>query len=164
LQNELIGDFYNEFSTMPERPEDLALQDLGTAATAADPEVKLGKTSSALIAKLMSSKMPARFNDQSIRNYLAEKWGLGPLRQTSILLFALASEPPSRIPSVEAAERYWDDISSKYAESCGITLQVRLDAPGEKASATQVDSAVLVELSKGYRNWIPGQPSSPRTS
>jgi fatty acid synthase subunit alpha len=120
--------------------------------------LKLGKTTSALVAKLISSKMPARFNTDSIRQYLAEKWGLGPSRQTSVLLFALVSEPQSRIPSVKAAEQFLDDVLSKYAESCGITLQVRLQKADEKANVTQiVDSAVLAELSKCHRKMASGQ-------
>ena len=152
LQNELIGDFYNEFSTLPERPEDVPLKDLGAAAAAADPELKLGKTSAALVAKLISSKMPARFNAHSIRKYLAEKWGFGPSRQTSVLLFALASEPQSRLSSFKAAEEYLDDVLPKYAESCGVALQVRLHRTDEKANATQiVDSTMLTELSKSHK-------------
>lgn len=128
------------------------MKDLGAAATGADPELKLGKTSSALVAKLISSKMPARFNAKSIRTYLAEKWGLGPLRQTSVLFVAVASEPPSRLPSAKAAEQFLDDVLSKYAESCGITLQVRIQKADDNASATRViDSTVLAEISKTHR-------------
>jgi fatty acid synthase subunit alpha len=152
LQNELIGEFYNEFSTLPEKPENIPLQDLGAAATAADSDLKLGKTSSALIAKLISSKMPARFNANSIRSHLADKWGLGPSRQIAVLFSAVASEPQSRLPSVQAAEEYFDDVLSKYAETCGITLQVRLHKADENGTAAQVfDPTILAELSKSYK-------------
>lgn len=152
LQNELIGDFYNEFSNLPEKPEDVSLKDLGAAASAADPNLKLGKTSSALVAKLISSKMPAHFNVQSVRKYLADKWGFGPLRQTAVLIFALASEPVSRLPSVKAAEEYLDDVLTEYADSYGVTLQVRLHKTDETASNTQhVDPALLAELSKSHK-------------
>ena len=89
-------------------------------------KVALGKTSSAFLAKLISSKMPARFNDFAIRKHLAEKWCLGPSRQTAVLLFALASEPSLRLSSIKDAKHYWDNTASSYAETCGITLQVQL--------------------------------------
>ncbi len=152
LQNELIGDLYNEFNNLPDKPEDVSLEALGAAANAANPDLKLGKTSSALVAKLISSKMPANFNANCIRKYLAEKWGFGPSRQTAVLFFALASEPESRLPSVTAAEEYFDNILTKYADSCGITLQVRLHKADEKTMETQVvDPTVLAELSKSHR-------------
>ena len=152
LQNELTGDFYNEFSNLPEKPEDVPLKDLGAAVAAADPNLKLGKTSSTLVSKLISSKMPAHFNAQTIRKYLAEKWGFGPLRQTAVLLFALSSEPESRLASVKAAEEYLDDLVTKYADSCGITLQVRLHKAEESAGAMQaVDPTILAELTKSHK-------------
>lgn len=96
--------------------------------------------------------MPAHFNVQSIRKYLAEKWGFGPSRQTAVLFFALASEPESRLPSVKAAEEYLDDTLTNYADSCGITLQVRLHKAEETSSATHVvDPTVLAELSKSHK-------------
>lgn len=96
--------------------------------------------------------MPAHFNVQTIRKYLAEKWGFGPSRQTAVLFFALASEPESRLPSIKAAEEYLDNILTQYADSCGITLQVRLHKAEDTASAMQVvDPTMLAEVSKNHR-------------
>ncbi|KAE8362110.1 hypothetical protein BDV27DRAFT_166435 [Aspergillus caelatus] len=84
--------------------------------------------------------------------HLANKWGLGPLRQTAVLLYAIASEPPSRLALSSAAEEYWDNVLSMYAESCGITLRPRQDTMNEDAVASSaVDLAVVAEFSKAHR-------------
>lgn len=59
LQNELVGDFQSEFGNLPDRSEELSLKDLGEVV-ASGADISLGKMSSALLAKLISSKMPAR--------------------------------------------------------------------------------------------------------
>ncbi|GAB1195423.1 hypothetical protein APSETT444_004682 [Aspergillus pseudonomiae] len=148
LQNELVGDLHNEFSSIPDAPEQILLRDFGDAS----PTVQLGKTSSAAVAKLISSKMPSDFNANAIRTHLAGKWGLGPLRQTAVLLYAIASEPPLRLTSSSAAEEFWDKISSMYAESCDITLRPRQDTMNEDAVASSaVDPEVVAEFSKAHR-------------
>ncbi|KAJ9660489.1 hypothetical protein H2201_006911 [Coniosporium apollinis] len=151
LQNELMGDLDDEFGAVPEAAEDLSLKALG-AALSVGRELRLGKRSSNLISRLISSRMPPRFNLNSVRRYLAERWGLGPLRQSSVLLFAITTEPPARLPSVHAAEEYLDALAARYAESCSLVLQAQLPQAAAQTTATPVvDPAFLDEFSKGQK-------------
>ncbi|EME39096.1 fatty acid synthase-like protein [Dothistroma septosporum NZE10] len=146
LQNEIVGDFHSEFTNLPDRPEDIPLKELVPASQS----LMLGRVSSALLSKLVSSKMPARFNADAIGKYLASKWGLGPLRSVAVMLFAIAAEPEARLGSVAAAEKYLDDTAAKYAEWAGITLQERStqSSAGGGGSSGTVDPTVLAELTK----------------
>lgn len=136
---------------MPKAAEDLSLKTLGITL-AVGREVSLGKQSSRLISRLVASKMPARFNLTNIRKHLADKWGLGPSRQSSVLLFAITSEPTSRLTSLQAAEEYLNGLASRYAKSCGLVLQAQLPQAGALPSATQaVNPAFVEEFSKGQK-------------
>ncbi|RMJ28743.1 hypothetical protein PHISP_00388 [Aspergillus sp. HF37] len=121
LQNELVGDLVNEFPTLPDRPEDASLVDLdGTLG-----EVSLGQTSSAILQRIFTAKMPARTTIATVRSRLAVVWGLPIHRQTAVLLGALAVEPQARLPSHEAANQYWDGMTEAYGQSVGLVLQRR---------------------------------------
>ncbi len=133
---------------LPDAAEDLSLTALGDALEA-NRAGQLGKQSSSLVARLISSKMPARFNLTSIREYLTHSSGLGPSRQTSVLLFAMTTEPAARLPSVEAAKEYFDLLTSRYAKSCGLILRPQSSETGtEQALGQVVDPNVLEALSK----------------
>lgn len=110
---------------------------------------QLSKHSSSLVARLISSKMPARFNLKSIREYLDQNWGLGPSRQASVLLFAICSEPAARLPSIDVAKEYFDSLTSRYAKSCGLILQAKSSQnSAQQVSSHAVDPAFLASLSK----------------
>ncbi|GAM42217.1 fatty acid synthase alpha subunit [Talaromyces pinophilus] len=94
LQNEILGDLGKEFGSTPEKPEDTPLDELG-ASMQATFNGQLGKQSSSLVARLVSSKMPGGFNITAVRKYLETRWGLGPGRQDGALLLALTAEPAS---------------------------------------------------------------------
>ena len=137
---------------MPDAAEDLPLATLGDALEATRPG-QLGKQSSSLIAKLVSSKMPARFNLKSIRDHLTHNWGLGPSRQTSILLFAMTTEPTARLPSPDAAKNYFDTLTSRYAKSCGLILQAQSSQRGAQQAFRQIiDPTVLEAFSAEQHN------------
>ncbi|KAK3901810.1 thiolase-like protein [Staphylotrichum tortipilum] len=149
LQNELVGELHNEFTSLPDRPEDVPLRDLSVTF---DHDRGLGKTSASLVAKFVAAKMPAGFNSASIRSYLTDRWSLGPQRQTAVLLRAVAAEPPSRISSVDAAEQYWDHAVAGYGASCGINLQPRSHGSEDTGQASQlVDSSVVKQLTDSHK-------------
>jgi fatty acid synthase subunit alpha len=134
LQNELVGDLTVEFGNLPYAPEDLSLTALGEAATgmpSSQAGHPLGKTSSAALNKIISSKMPPRFNLKSVRSYLSDHWGLQKGRQNAILLFALTSEPEARLTSDKSAYQYLDGLSQFYAAWSGVTLHSRSAADGQ---------------------------------
>ncbi|KAK4175381.1 hypothetical protein QBC36DRAFT_354886, partial [Triangularia setosa] len=151
LQNELVGDLHAELGVLPDRPEEIPLKDLGVVV---DPSRPLGKTASALVARLIASKMPGGFSIASIRNYLGQKLGLGPWRQTAVTLWAVAAEPTSRLPSNQAAERYWDQIAHAYGAFCGINLQPRSQQASNDAAnarAVLVDSSAFNQASEAHK-------------
>ncbi|KAI9805515.1 MAG: hypothetical protein M1825_000766 [Sarcosagium campestre] len=151
LQNEILGDLGKEFGSTPEKPEDTPLDELG-AAMQATFDGQLGKQSSSLIARLVSSKMPGGFNITAVRKHLETRWGLGGGRQDGVLLLALTMEPPTRIGSENDAKAYLDDVSQKYATDAGISLSAPTaggDAGG--AGGMMMDPAAIEALTKDQR-------------
>ncbi|KFL63077.1 fatty acid synthase subunit alpha, partial [Trichophyton rubrum CBS 118892] len=152
LQNEILGDLGKEFGSTPERPEDTPLDELSSSLQATF-NGQLGKQSSSLIARLVSSKMPGGFNITAVRKYLESRWGLGPGRQDGVLLFALTMEPASRIGSESDAKAYFDDITNKYATNAGITLSTA-KAGGDSGGGSggmMMDPAAIDALTKDQR-------------
>jgi fatty acid synthase subunit alpha len=60
---------------------------------------QLGKQSSSLIARMVSSKMPGGFNITAVRKHLETRWGLAQGRQDGLLLLAITNEPAARLAS-----------------------------------------------------------------
>ncbi|PYH78691.1 putative fatty acid synthase alpha subunit FasA [Aspergillus uvarum CBS 121591] len=152
LQNEILGDLGKEFGSTPEKPEDTPLDELG-ASMQATFNGQLGKQSSSLIARLVSSKMPGGFNITAVRKYLETRWGLGSGRQDGVLLLALTMEPPSRIGSEPDAKGYLDDVTNKYAASAGISLSAPTTGGdgGAGAGGMLMDPAAIDALTKDQR-------------
>lgn len=151
LQNEILGDLGKEFGSTPEKPEDTPLDELG-ASMQATFNGQLGKQSSSLVARLVSSKMPGGFNITAVRKYLETRWGLGPGRQDGVLLLALTMEPPSRLGAENDAKAYLDDVSNKYAANAGISLSAPTaggDAGG--GGGMMMDPAAIDALTKDQR-------------
>ena len=152
LQNEILGDLGKEFGSTPEKPEDTPLDELG-ASMQATFNGQLGKQSSSLVARLVSSKMPGGFNITAVRKYLETRWGLGPGRQDGVLLLALTMEPAARLGSEGDAKTYLDDVCNKYAASAGISLSTPA-AGGDQGGAgggMVMDPAAIDALTKDQR-------------
>ncbi|RMZ03093.1 hypothetical protein D0860_06945 [Hortaea werneckii] len=152
LQNEILGDLGKEFGSTPEKPEDTPLDELG-ASMQATFNGQLGKQSSSLIARMVSSKMPGGFNITAVRKHLETKWGLGSGRQDGVLLLALTNEPAARLGSENDAKSWLDDMSQRYAAQAGITLSTG-PAPGEGGSGgggMMMDPAAIDALTKDQR-------------
>ncbi|KAL5041326.1 hypothetical protein BDW71DRAFT_169251 [Aspergillus fruticulosus] len=152
LQNEILGDLGKEFGSTPEKPEDTPLDELG-ASMQATFNGQLGKQSSSLIARLVSSKMPGGFNITAVRKYLETRWGLGPGRQDGVLLLALTMEPASRIGSEPDAKAFLDDVANKYAANSGINLSAPTASGdgGAGAGGMLMDPAAIDALTKDQR-------------
>ena len=152
LQNEILGDLGKEFGSTPEKPEDTPLDELG-ASMQATFDGQLGKQSTSLVARLVSSKMPGGFNITAVRKYLETRWGLGAGRQDGVLLLALTMEPTSRLGSDADAKAYLDDTSNKYAANAGISLST--PAAGSDAGGggggMMMDPAAIDALTKDQR-------------
>lgn len=116
-----MGDIEAEFGVLPDGSEDLSLTSLGTFCGnkfVGQP----GKQMSALISKLISSKMPAGFNQVVMRKYLESFWGLGQGRQSTTICFAVTMPPPSRLENVDSAKSFLDSIVRRYGSYAGILL------------------------------------------
>ncbi|TAQ84674.1 hypothetical protein B7494_g7012 [Chlorociboria aeruginascens] len=158
LQNELLGDLGLEFGHVPDSAEDLPLSALGDTI---EPSFsgQLGKQSSSIVARFIGSKMPAGFNHNAIREYLEHTWGLGPSRQSAVLLFAITTEPTSRIASIDAAKEYFDALASRYSAHCGITLlnASSSGASSQQASTVMFDSTQLDAIRKDHHDLLSQQ-------
>ncbi|KAL4936988.1 hypothetical protein BDV06DRAFT_203868 [Aspergillus oleicola] len=152
LQNEILGDLGKEFGSTPEKPEDTPLDELG-ASMQATFNGQLGKQSSSLIARLVSSKMPGGFNITAVRKYLETRWGLASGRQDGVLLLALTMEPASRLGSEADAKAFLDDVANKYAANAGISLSAPTASgdSGVGAGGMLMDPAAIDALTKDQR-------------
>ncbi|KAK3715892.1 beta subunit of fatty acid synthetase [Vermiconidia calcicola] len=152
LQNEILGDLGKEFGSTPEKPEDTPLDELG-ASMQATFNGQLGKQSSSLIARMVSSKMPGGFNITSVRKHLETRWGLASGRQDGTLLLAMTMEPASRLGSENDAKAFLDDVAQKYASQAGISLSsgpAGGDA-GAGGGGMMMDPAAIDALTKDQR-------------
>jgi len=156
VQNEILGDLGKEFGNTPEKPEDTPLEELAEMFQDTFPG-SLGKQSSSLISRLMSSKMPGGFTITIARKYLQTRWGLGAGRQDSVLLVALSNEPASRLGSEADAKQFLDASAQKYASMAGISLASASagaaagGAGGAGAGTATIDVAALDELTKDHK-------------
>ncbi len=114
---------------------------------------ELGKQSSSLVARLVSSKMPGGFNITAVRKYLETRWGLASGRQDGVLLLALTMEPGSRLGSESDAKAYLDDTSNKYAANAGISLSTPTAGGdgGAGGGGMMMDPAAIDALTKDQK-------------
>jgi fatty acid synthase subunit alpha len=145
LENEIVGDLNEEFGALPERPEDIAAQELG-ALQQVSFEGRLGKKSSTLIERMIGSVMPAGFTFDTTRSYLDRRWGLGTGRQDGVLLLALSMQPPKRLASVQEAHKFLDVAVENYASHAGLSLSEAAPSSADRASIAVVDPYVLNTL------------------
>jgi fatty acid synthase subunit alpha len=129
LQNEILGDLQLEFSSAPEKGEELPLEELGSAL-ASSHSGSLGKYTSGLVSRMVGSKMPGGFNLSAIKSYLSKSWGLGPARADGLLLLGTTLEPPKRLGSEAEAKSFLDGLVPIYAQRAGISLSAASSGGG----------------------------------
>jgi len=122
LQNEILGDLQVEFSSAPDKAEDLPLDELGAAMNVG--YSALGKHAMALTNRMVASKFPGGFNITAARAHLNKQWGLGPMRSDSALFFGICSEPAKRLGSEAEAKAFLDTLAQTYAAYAGFSLSV----------------------------------------
>ena len=121
LQNEILGDLQLEFTSAPEKGEELPLEELGSAMQSGY-SGSLGKYTSGLVSRLVGSKMPGGFNLNAVKGHLSKAWGIGPMRADGVLLLGLTMEPPKRLGSETEAKAWIDSLVPMYAQRSGISL------------------------------------------
>ncbi|ORY03898.1 hypothetical protein K493DRAFT_311577 [Basidiobolus meristosporus CBS 931.73] len=150
LQNEIQGDLHAEFggNVIPLKAEEIPLEELGQQISTGH-SGNLGKYTSALVNKMLSSKMPAGFSLGKVKDYLKVSFGLGPMRTSAVLLFGTTIEPVSRLGSDADATKWLDSVVDYYSSLKGmkITKNSGGSARGGNNGATSViSSAELVAL------------------
>ncbi|KAI0950742.1 hypothetical protein AcW1_007973 [Taiwanofungus camphoratus] len=129
LQNEILGDLQQEFTSAPEKGEELPLEELGAALGVGHSGV-LGKYSSGLVSRLIGGKMPGGFNMSAIKSYLSKTWGLGPSRSDGVLILGTTMEPSKRLASEVDAKMWLDSVVAVYAQRAGISLAAGSSSSG----------------------------------
>ncbi|KAK1590719.1 uncharacterized protein LY79DRAFT_686575 [Colletotrichum navitas] len=147
LSNEIIGDLHAEFANqLPDRVEELQLVELLEALRNAHTGT-LGKKTSALVASFVSSKLPGSLSHSKIRDHLQHRWGLGPMRQDAVLLFAVTKQLGSRLSSEATARKFFDDITEAYFKQEGLSVPHQTSSPlGDQN--VKVDAKALELLDK----------------
>jgi fatty acid synthase subunit alpha, fungi type len=134
LQNEILGDLQLEFTSAPEKGEELPLEELGSGLGVGFAGA-LGKYTNGLVSRVLGGKMPGGFNSSSIKTYLSKTWGIGPMRADGVLLLATTMEPPKRLGSEAEAKSWLDGVVSAYAQRSGISLSAGGAAAGGGGSS-----------------------------
>ncbi|KAJ7285205.1 fatty acid synthase [Mycena rebaudengoi] len=129
LQNEILGDLQLEFSSAPEKGEELPLEELG-AALASGFGGAPGKYTTGLMSRVVGGKMPGGFNLSAIKTYLSKSWGLGSSRADGVLLLGTTMEPAKRLASEAEAKSWLDGIVAIYAQRSGISLSTGSSGSG----------------------------------
>lgn len=147
MQNEILGDLQLEFSSAPEKGEELPLEELGSAL-AVGHAGNLGKYTSGLVSRLVGSKMPGGFNVSTIKSYLSKTWGLGPMRADAVLLHGTTMEPAKRFGAEAEAKSWLDSVVAAYASRAGISLSsgAAAGAGGGGAGGAVINSEEFIKF------------------
>ncbi|KAH7913599.1 hypothetical protein BJ138DRAFT_606981 [Hygrophoropsis aurantiaca] len=121
LQNEILGDLQLEFTSAPEKGEELSLEELGSALSVGHSGA-LGKYTSGLISRMIGGKMPGGFNSSAIKAHISKAWGLGTSRADAVLLLGTTMEPAKRLSSESEGKAWVDSVVAAYAQRSGISL------------------------------------------
>jgi fatty acid synthase subunit alpha, fungi type len=134
LRNEIMGDLQGQFSSAPDKGEELPLEELG-AALASGHSGNLGKYSASLVSRAIGGEMPGGFNISSAKAHLSKGWGLGPQRADAVLLIATTMEPVKRLGSEAEGKAWLDAAAQVYAQRVGITLSTGGSGSGSGGSS-----------------------------
>jgi fatty acid synthase subunit alpha, fungi type len=134
LQNEIMGDLKGEFSSAPDKGEELPLEELG-AALASGHSGNLGKYSTSLVSRAIGGKMPSGFNISSAKAHLSKAWGLGPQRPDAMVLIATTMEPVKPLGSEAEGKAWLDAAAQVHAQRVGITLSTGGSGSGAGGSS-----------------------------
>ncbi|KAK0531483.1 fatty acid synthase alpha subunit Lsd1 [Tilletia horrida] len=122
LQNELIGDLQLEFGSLPERGEEMPLEELGSTLNSGYSGA-LGKHTTGLVSRVIGAKLPGGFGMSGVKAHLSKAWGLGAGRTDGVLLVALTQEPAKRLASEPEAKSWLDSVVGAYSSLNGLNLQ-----------------------------------------
>lgn len=148
LENELTGDLINELGALPERPEECSLDELCEWIKPTFTG-RLGKQTSSMVARMISTKMPGGFGVSAAKNHLKGYWGFREGRQDAVLLSAITKQPHSRLLTEKDARNFLDSIAQKYTVDAGLTYE----QPAEPHTGqVMMDSAALAYTTEHQRD------------
>ncbi|KAG8415318.1 putative PKS/NRPS-like protein biosynthetic cluster [Metarhizium acridum] len=138
LANEIVGDLQAEFGYGVPQPENIPLDQLCQMLNTTHSGL-LGKPSSSLIFKFLSSKLPSSYSQASVRRYLKERWDLGPMRQDALLLLAASKQPASRFTNASETEGFLSEVARDYYRHEGLILP----QPSARNGSCRVDDVFV---------------------
>ncbi|KAJ1342853.1 holo-[acyl-carrier-protein] synthase [Batrachochytrium salamandrivorans] len=157
LQNEILGDLGAEFgNVLADKSEELPLGEVATALQGAHSGM-LGKTSTTLVNKLVSGKMPGGFGMGQVKAHMTSTHGLGPKRTEAALLHGLVHEPPARLGAEAEARTWLDKVAASYAAKMGISLgggSLASAAGGAQSNAVTVNSKDFTDLKEKMNKMV----------
>ncbi|OWZ18416.1 Fatty acid synthase subunit alpha, partial [Phytophthora megakarya] len=119
VQNEIVGDLEKEFGSGPDDAAEMKLAELaGKFPDYASP----GKVTSALIAKMLASKMPGGFGLSAIKEYLSSERCMPSGRIESVLLHGLTQNPKQRLTDDATAKKWLDGVVDDYAKYAAVDI------------------------------------------
>lgn len=119
--DQILGDLQAEFTSAPDKGEEMALGELGAALNVGYSGT-LGKYTNGLVSRAVGSKLPGGFGLSAAKGHLSKQWGLGSGRTDGALLVALTMEPAKRLGSEADAKAWLDSVAQAYASQAGISL------------------------------------------
>ncbi|KAG3101268.1 Fatty acid synthase subunit beta [Phytophthora idaei] len=119
VQNEVVGDVEKEFGSVPDDAAEMKLVEL---ACKFSDYSSPGNVISALIAKMLASKMPGGFGLSAIKEYLSSERCLPSGRVESVLLHGLTQNPKQRLTDESTAKKWLDGVADDYAQYAGIDI------------------------------------------
>ncbi|TMW63542.1 hypothetical protein Poli38472_002483 [Pythium oligandrum] len=155
VQNEIVGDLEKEFGSGPDDGAEVKLLDLATKFPG---YMSPGKVTSALIAKLLASKMPGGFGLSPVKAYLSSERCLPAGRIESVLVHSLTQNPKQRFVDEAQAKAWLDSVVDDYAKFAGVDIPYlsKLDGGGV-AMTSQSVGVIPTDFDKRLRELIAGQ-------
>ena len=143
LSNELIGDLDAEFPRLlPDKPEDMTLKELSQALQTGS-NGRMGKTTTSLVAKMISTKFPGDYSQSKVRQHLESRWGLGTMRQDAVLLICASKpQPDSRFSNALATESFLAEVATQYFTQEGLPLPSQ---SGNSTGGSSSNEAVVID-------------------
>ena len=154
MQNEIIGNLTKELGALPDQPESMALEDLASTVADHGAGTKLGAFTSALINKMVTSKMPANSNVTALRQYLDTHWGFKQGLQDRALLAAIRNQPPSRLAGEKEVQAFLSDIAHTVLRGIGVDPASLLSSAsaGGHSPASAATVAISSEALKAFQD------------
>ncbi|KAL2256706.1 hypothetical protein VTK26DRAFT_1254 [Humicola hyalothermophila] len=150
VQNEIIGNLTKELGTLPDQPEDISLSDLAHTMAEAGLGAKLGPFSNALVAKVVTSKMPASSSATVLRQYLERRWGFKHGLQDRALLAAIPAQPAARLAGEKEMHAFLDGIAHNVLRGVGIDPASLATAGPQQGSGSASAAPVSSEALKAF--------------